>query len=314
MRSEPVFSKANGKSLTIIIPAKNEEFLGRTLKSLLSTIENENTDIVVVLDGYTVPIGDLPKDGRISVIENKKSIGQRASVNKALIETMSEYVMKIDAHCSFDKGFDRKMLEAFNRCDDNTVMVPVMRNLHAFDWVCSNGHRRYQGPSGVCEVCGEPTTKDVVWIAKSNPQSTAYRFDKDMHFQYWNEFGRKQRGDLTETLNIQGSCFMTTRENFLKLDLCSEDFNSWGQQGVEVACKTWLSGGKVLVNRKTWYAHMFRTQGGDFGFPYDNPEDKVLQNRELSKELFLNNKWNKAVHPFSWLLEKFGPVLGWEDK
>ncbi len=23
-----------------------------------------------------------------------------------------------------------------------------------------------------------------------------------------------------------------------------------------------------MINKKTWYAHMFRTQGGDFGFPY----------------------------------------------
>ena len=100
---------------------------------------------------------------------------------------------------------------------------------------------------------------------------------------------------------------MVTRKKYLELDLCSEKFNSWGQQGVEVACKTWLSGGKVMVNRKTWYAHMFRTQGGDFSFPYENPGSKVKENRELSKELFRNNKWDKAIHPFSWLIKKFNP-------
>jgi hypothetical protein len=57
---------------------------------------------------------------------------------------------------------------------------------------------------------------------------------------------------------------------------------------------------------------MFRTQGGDFGFPYENPQSKVIENRELSKELFQDNKWEKAIHPFSWLLEKFRPPE-WED-
>jgi hypothetical protein len=105
---------------------------------------------------------------------------------------------------------------------------------------------------------------------------------------------------------------MVTRQKYFELDLCSEEFNSWGQQGVEVACKTWLSGGRVLVNRTTWYAHMFRTQGGDFGFPYQNPESKVQDNRKLSRELFAGDNWDKAVHPFGWLIDKFNPP-GWID-
>ena len=76
---------------------------------------------------------------------------------------------------------------------------------------------------------------------------------------------------------------------------------------VEVACKTWLSGGRIMINRTTWYAHMFRTQGGDFGFPYENPQSKVVENRKLSRELFEENKWNKAIHDFNWLLDKFNP-------
>jgi hypothetical protein len=212
--------------------------------------------------------------------------------------------MKVDAHCAFDQGFDRKMIE---KMEDDITMIPVMRNLHAFDWVCPDGHKRYQSPSGDCKECGKPTIMNIVWIAKKNPQSTCYRFDTDLHFQYWNEKGKELKGDLTESMSIQGSAFMVTRDKYFELDLCSEDFNSWGQQGVEVACKTWLSGGRVMVNRTTWYAHMFRTQGGDFGFPYENQQSKIDENRKISRELFLNNKWDKAVRPFKWLLDKFQP-------
>ena len=288
--------------LTIIIPARNEMFLNHTVKDILSHVERD-TEIIVISDGNW-PVEPLEDDPRVTLITHFDSVGQRAATNEAARLAKSKYLMKVDAHCSFAQGFDKDMLDLMQ---DDITMVPIMRNLHAFDWVCKNDHRRYQGPSGVCEQCGEPTTMDVCWVAKSNPQSTAYRFDTDMHFQYWNEWGRKQKGDLTESLSIQGSCFLVTREKYFELDLCSETFNSWGQQGVEVACKTWLSGGRVMVNRKTWYAHMFRTQGGDFGFPYENPQSKVNENRNLSRELFAEGKWDKAVHDFNWLLKKFKP-------
>lgn len=296
------------RDLSILIPARNEEFLARTIQDILEH-KKGNTEILVGLDGaWAEPRIEDHED--VVILHYSKSIGQRAITNRLCNISKSKYIMKVDAHCAFDDGFDVKMME---KMEDDITMVPVMRNLHAFNWVCKNGHKRYQGPSGVCKECGEPTTKDIVWIPKSNPQSTAYRFDKEMHFQYWNEYGKKLKGDLTETLSIQGSCFMVTRDKYKELDLCSEEFNSWGQQGVEVACKTWLSGGRVLVNRTTWYAHMFRTQGGDFGFPYENPGSKVKENRELSRKLFQENKWEGAKYPFSWLLNKFKPPE-WEPQ
>jgi glycosyltransferase involved in cell wall biosynthesis len=295
--------------LSILIPARNEEFLGKTIQNILENIEGK-TEVIAVCDGYTDPIPELPQDPRVKVIVLPKSIGQRAATNLACKMSTAKYVMKCDAHVAFDKGFDVKMI---TEMQDDWTMVPTMRNLHAFDWVCRNGHRRYQGPSGGCLECGKSTKKEILWIGKTSPQSNGYRFDTDMHFQYWPELAKRQEGDIIETMSLQGSCFMLTREKYWELDICSEEFYSWGQQGVEVACKTWLSGGKVMVNKKTWYAHMFRTQGGDFSFPYEQSGKEVVANREKSKELFRDNKWPKAVHDFQWLLDRFNPP-GWENK
>jgi hypothetical protein len=104
---------------------------------------------------------------------------------------------------------------------------------------------------------------------------------------------------------------MMTRDKFIELEPCDEKHGSWGQMGTEVACKTWLSGGQLMVNRKTWFSHMFRTQGGDFGFPYPNPG--VSKARKYSKWLWLGDNWDKAIHPLSWLLDKFAPVPDWHD-
>lgn len=290
--------------LSILIPARNEMFLNRTIDDILSHIEGD-TEIIVVLDGQwgTEPIPDHP---RVTLIYHPVSIGQRAATNEAARLSKSKYLMKVDAHCAFDQGFDVKMMAAMQ---DDITMVPVMRNLHAFDWVCEQGHRRYQSPSGPCTECGGPTQMELVWNPKRNPQSTAYRFDKDLHFQYWSEYKKQQQGDLVETMSIQGSCFLLTREKYFELDICDERHGSWGQQGTEVACKTWLSGGRVLVNKRTWYAHLFRTQGGDFGFPYPNPG--IEKARQYSRDLWLNNKWDKAIYPLEWLIEKFAPVPDW---
>ena len=283
-------------------------FLKRTIEDVLANKEGK-TEVIAVLDGYW-PDPEIEDHPDVTIIHHSVSVGQRAATNEAARLSKAKYLMKIDAHCAFDKGFDVKMMRLMK---PEYTMVPVMRNLHAFDWICPDGHKRYQGPSGNCTVCGKETKRDIKWFAKPNPQSTAYRFDTDMHFQYWNDYGRSLKGDLTESLSIQGSCFMVTRDKYLELDLCSEEFSSWGQQGVEVSCKTWLSGGQVMINRTTWYAHMFRTQGGDFSFPYEQPQSLVVENRRKSKDLFTQDKWPKAKHKFQWLLEKFHPP-GWETK
>lgn len=296
------------KTLSILIPARNEMFLVRTIEDLLQNIEGD-TEILVGLDGQWSEPG-IPANHRVKILYFPDSIGQRAITNYLARLSNAKYLMKVDAHCSFDKGFDVKMMEVMQ---DDWTMAPLMRNLHAFDWVCQNGHRRYQGPSGPCQECNLETKRDILWLPKPNVRNCSYRFDKDLHFQYFNEYKRKQKGDLVESMSLQGSCFMMTRQKYWELNICDEGHGSWGQQGTEVACKTWLSGGKVIINKKTWYAHLFRTQGGDFGFPYPQSGRQVEHAREYSKKLFLENNWDKAIHPLQWLVDKFAPVPGWHN-
>lgn len=293
--------------LSVLIPARNEEFLDKTIIECLKNIEG-NTEIIAILDGWLPDPPLTANDPRVTIIYNPQSKGQRAATNQAAKLAKGKYVMKLDAHCALDKGFDVKMLQAFKEVGDNVTMIPVMRNLHAFDWVCSKGHRKYQGKDNICTECNEPMKKEIIWKPKPGTSRFTFRFDTNMHFQYWGELANIQpQTDFRETLSIQGSCFMLTKEKYFELDICSEeDFHSWGQQGVEVACKTWLSGGKVLANTRTWYAHMFRTNNFG-GFPYSNPQSLVDENREKSKELFQYNKWPKAIHNFQWLLDKFNP-------
>jgi glycosyltransferase involved in cell wall biosynthesis len=143
------------RELSILIPARNEMFLARTIQDILENIESD-TEIIVALDGqWAEP--PIPQNDRVNIIYVPESIGQRAATNLACKLSTAKYVMKVDAHCSFDKGFDRKMIEAFKETGDNVTMVPTMRNLWAFDWKCYHcGWKKYQGPTPLkCEQCGK---------------------------------------------------------------------------------------------------------------------------------------------------------------
>ena len=299
--------------LSILIPSRNELFLRHTIDDILAHAETD-IEVIVILDG-SWPIEPIPDNPRVILVHHSESIGQRAACNEAARISQARYVMKCDAHCAFDQGFDRILLEDMEGHDD-WCMVPIMRNLHVFDWVCPNEHRRYQSPSGPCLECGEPTKMDVVWIAKTNPQSTSYCFDSEPHFQYFKQFKKRPegKGEITETMSLQGSCWLMSRELYFRLGINDESFGSWGSQGIEVAVKVWLSGGRVVCNHRTWYAHMFRTQGGDFGFPYPISGQQVAHAKNTARDIFFNNRWEGQVYPLSWLVERFWPVPGWTDE
>lgn len=311
------------KDLSILIPARNEMFLKNTIDDILKNMEAD-TEIIAVLDGQWAD-PPIPQNDRVNVIYVPQSVGQRAATNLACKVSKAKYIMKIDAHCAFDKGFDRKMIEAFKKTGDNVTMVPTMRNLWAFDWKCYHcGWKKYQGPTPEkCGNCGknDKLKRKMMWIGKERPQSNSYCFDAQPHFQYFNEYTKRpeyrkelEETGLTQTLSLQGSCWMLTRDKYWDLGVCDEKFGSWGSQGIEVAVKTWLSGGQVLVNHKTWYAHMFRTQGGDFGFPYPISNKDQAKAREYARNLFFNNNWDKQIRPLAWLVEKFWPVKSWNDE
>jgi glycosyltransferase involved in cell wall biosynthesis len=292
--------------LSILIPARNEQFLNNTIQDILKN-KRGKTEIIVGLDGAWGE--SIPQHDDITVLYYPKAIGQRALTNRLAKLSKAKYVMKLDAHCAFDGGFDVKLMADMK---DHWTVVPIMKNLHVFDWVCKCGFRRYQGPTKPCEKCGGEMTREMIWKGKDSPQSTSYRVNRELEFKYWGEYKKKQAGDIVDTFSLQGSCFMLTRDKYWELDICDENWGSWGGQGAEVALKTWLSGGEVKCNKKTWYAHLFRTQGEDFGFPYPNPGKEQKKAKDTLRDTFLNDKWPKAKYPLNWLINKFQPPE-WED-
>ena len=270
--------------LSILIPARSEEFLQNTIDDINAHKEG---DTEILWEEDTIPLG------------------QRALTNKLARQATGDYLMKCDAHISFSQGFDVELLKL---AKEATVIVPALTNLHCYDWVCDKGHRRngkqFEEKELVCDQCKGEIHKELIWRPIPQPVMTNYYFDTNLHFQYCEE---QEEEAITETMSIQGSCFMISKKDYFDLNVCDEKFGNWGQQGVEISCKAWLSGGRIISTRNCFYSHWFRT------FPYENPIDKILKVQEHSRDLFLGNKWPGQIKPIQWLIERFDYPGDWND-
>lgn len=298
--------------LSVLIPARNERWLTRTVLDVLAHAKG-NTDVIVVLDGAW-PEEPLPLHPRLHVIYHPTPVGQRAATNEAARVSTARYVMKLDAHCALEEGFDLKLLAAAEQLGPCVLQVPAQKNLHVYDWVCpACGHRQYQGPPlAACprQGCTGVPTQEVIWRPKRGTTTTAWRFDEALHFQYAKELQARQVGDYPETMSLLGACWFLERRWFLdELEGLDEAHGSWGQMGTELSCKVWLSGGRIVCNRTTWFAHFFRV--GGIGFPYEIRHSDQEAARAYSRDLWLKNRWPKQTRPLSALIERFAPLPGW---
>lgn len=306
------------RDLSVLIPSRQEPFLRHTIEDVLVAIEAD-TEIIAICDG-ALPVEPIQDHPRLKLVLLPRSIGQRAATNMAARLSSAKYVMKLDAHCRVSKGFDAALIQD---CQPDWTMVPTQYRLHVFDWKCSEcGNRTYQGPTPTecakCKMPGATFEQVLVWEPRFNKgASETWRFDRAMHFFYWYTLMDrpeiKAQGDLHDTMSLLGACWFLERQRYWDLDGLDESHGSWGGMGSEIACKTWLSGGRLVVTKRAWFAHLFRTQGGDFGFPYELKGSDQQKAREYSQDLWLNDKWPKAKHKLSWLIDKFAPVPDWHD-
>jgi cephalosporin hydroxylase len=270
--------------LSILIPAKNEVYLQKTIENLLENAEGE-IEVLVALDGYLPEPQIVLNDNRVVFFHNKESIGQRQSINMLARHAKGKYIMKLDAHCAVDKGFDVKLAQD---CEYDWTVIPRMYNLDRHTWTPKLKKRTDYMYIG--------------WNEKNQLRSLYYTGGE------YRELHRRKE-EIDDTMGCMGPCFFMHKDRFWELGGCDEEHGSWGSQGIEVACKAWLSGGRLVVNKKTWFAHWFR--GSDGGFPYKIHQSDVDKARQRAENLWLNDKWELQKRPFKWMLEKFNPP-SWE--
>ena len=322
--------------LSVLIAARNEEWLSRTIDDVLKNARAE-TEVIAVLDGEWAdpPIPDHP---RVRLTHSATVVGQRGAINLAARMSQATYLMKLDAHCSVDEGFDVKLIEADREIGRPDLMqIPAMKNWHVFTWKCQACKvETYQGPKpqtcAQCKAAG-PFERMIIWQPRRKKFATStspgeggevrteyWAFDHNLKFCYWSAYKNRPEAqhDLADVMSNIGACFFLRRSYYDAIDGLDENHGSWGQVGQELSCKVWLGGGRQIVNKRTWFGHLFRTQGPSgsgeaFSFPY--PMSGAAQDRahKYAQEIWYSNGWKKQIHPLSWLVDRFKPAPGWHD-
>lgn len=313
--------------LSVIIPGLNEEFMQNTIDSVLEN-SGPRTEVIAVLDGFWPPNG-IKSHERLRVIHNEEPLGQRQATNQGARLSEARFIMKIDAHCAVSKGFDEELMKS---CKYDWTMIPRMYTLDAFHWLCNDCGKEYQqGPTlESCEACGGKRITKKIIFEKKDHKRTDYMwindelrmkyFDKPGLEPYGNHLAIKQKcshkykewakGEITDVMTCIGAGWFMRRDRYWELGGMDEEHGSWGQMAVELSMKAWLSGGRMVVNKRCWFAHLSRTQKG-FGFPYVHKKGAIEKARRHSQEIWLQNKWPKAIHTYDWIIKKFAPLPGW---
>jgi hypothetical protein len=198
----------------------------------------------------------------------------RAAINAGARVAQGKYLMKCDGHCLFDEGFDVKLAQD---CRHNWTLVPRRYILNAEDW-SRDDSKVYE-----FEYIDLPSFKGRKW------PEYAERIDDRL---------------LVNLMTFQGSCWFMRRERFWYLGgLDDINYGGMGREAQEVSLKTWLSGGRQLLSRKTWYAHWNKPKS-----TYPGRGVEKEKSIAYAKELWLNDKWPLQERKLSWLIEKFSPL------
>lgn len=207
--------------VSIIIPARFERFLDKTILDIYEKAWGE-VEIIVIYDGYQ----DKLLDGPV-YIYNETSRGMRTAINQGVGVASGKYIMKLDAHCMLDKGFDIKLVKEHR---DDWVQVPRRKRLEPRSWTLKD----------VPDV-------DYMYIGRDYKGVVNGSANRD---------GGLKKRPLDDIEVFQGSCYFMTRDYFKELGLLDDiNFGGSGYEAQEIALKCRYHGGRVMRNKKTWYAH-----------------------------------------------------------
>lgn len=287
--------------VSIIIPAcgEKENNLRRTVESIQQNATGDY-EIIIGFNGPTFQHEPYPEDyGGVPIWENVKiikfsnNVGIKTNINALAAMATGKYIYKSDAHCSFGKGFD-EILQA--DMEEDWIVMPRFKIIKD-DW-------------SIQMRDGEEEFYDYFYICCPFTDPKGFRFKAGGHDKEKTMQRLVSHPHLDETPQIHGSGWFMTKDRFFDMGgFPLQDPYGHAQEPQWLALRNWLMGEKVMVNKKTWYAHLHQNSK-DRGYP----EDRKATERTyaLVADHFVFNKGN-YLHNFEWFVNKFMPMPGWPE-
>lgn len=273
--------------VSIIIPTAGEVFLNKTINDLLEHTAGD-VEIIVGLDGIWPD--ESVNHPKVHYFHPGRRIGMREIINAAATIARGEYLMKLDGHCMVDEGID---ITLKSEIDDNWIVIPRRKRLDADTWTIQEVGK----PDVDYEYISHPSKwgiKGGIWT-----QRIIERTDPKFN--------------LDENMTFQGSCWFMKNTHYNKTlgGMQSEGYGTFVRESQEIGLKTWLGGGKVMTNKKTWYAHLHK--GTKHGRGYFLNKREMEAGNAYCDDFWSNNKWEDRTHDLDFLIERFWPVPDWPE-
>lgn len=283
--------------LSVVIPSYVEPYLNKTICSLLENATGE-IEIIPVIDGW-VPSDRIPDDSRVKPIFSTHR-GMRASINAGVEAAKGDYIAKVDAHCAFSPGFDEVLTAD---CQEEWLMVPTCYRMDEWNWIPNKDYPKieycYLSFPGTGDPAYGPSLLQVQWQA---------------HPPEWND------REIDDTMNSLVGCWVANKEYYLKhihpLNDSSEAYGPHTQECLELGLKYWLGGGAVKVNKRAWYAHLWKRPWHfkhNIFSTYHRKNHQTFKSCLWATQHWMNNREPNMVYKFEWLIDKFWPIPTWQE-
>lgn len=275
--------------VSIIIPSRGEkeENLRRTIQSIKDNAVGEY-EIIIGLNGHPYP---EILDPDVKIIRFPENIGIKGNINTLALLATGKYILKLDAHCSISKGFD-EILKA--DMEDDWIVTPRFYVLNGETWEWQDD-RFY----------------DYFYLCCPFTDPKGLRFKAGGHWPERTKERLESHPDIDETPQIHGSAWFMTKDRFFELGgFPLQDPYGHGQEPIWLALKNWLAGGKVVVNKNCWYAHLHQ-DSKNRGYPEDKAATEYTYN--WTAHYWLADLWSKRKYNFRAFVRKFMPMPGWPE-
>jgi glycosyltransferase involved in cell wall biosynthesis len=283
--------------VSVLIPARNEPYLNRTIAEVFDKAAGD-VECIVTLDGApeTEP---LPQDRRLIVIRNHAAQGLGAVTWTMANVATGKYLFKLDAHCALAEGYDAALQAD---CADNWMVIPARYQLKDETWTRGYGpiHYLYLTYPWLCEPQFGAGLHGKKWVGE-NGLAGSY---------FWPEKAWAERAPLDDVMAFQGSAYFVPRAYFLAIG--GLDRRYWlHQEATTLGMKVWLSGGRLVRNKATWYAHLHK--GSRHGRGYFVSKSYSQRMNIDSADYWMNDRWPDKVRGIHWFVAHFWPIPGWPE-
>jgi len=217
---------------SVVIPSYKDPYLQNTILDILQSHGCADLEIIVVLDGYK-PKSILERE-EVKYVFLGANRGMRGAINTGVSMSTGEFVLVCDEHCMFGPDFIRILAE---HCPEKGLTTALRFALDPVQWKVMEG-----APIGYEKMkIHEGRFVGVRWSSRDRARKSV-RVDENMA--------------------MQGSCYFMRREWWDSIGILQEEgYGPFAQEAPEVLFKTWQAGGKLLLNKNTWYAHKHRSFG-----------------------------------------------------